>query len=684
MEGDGDESNPKCNPFGTRYLDDEARVWDHNAWDNVQWSEEMEEEAKQVVERQKLVKVDDERAQQLLASPAQQWDSFYEQHVDNFFKDRNWLLKEFQELDMQYYKGETPVRVLEVGCGVGNTTFPLKEWDYEKKMFLYSCDYSAVAVKVVKEHEKYDPATMKAFTWDITEPPVEDAPKPESLDFIVCVYVLSAIHPSKIANTVKHLVSLLKPGGMLMLKDYGRYDLTQLRFKKDRYIEENLYCRGDGTLVYFFEQNELDEILCRAGLEKVMNIVDKRLIVNRAKQNKKSLMKMTCQAYMFQSVFKSILAAPTLKELRNDSSFKKNPYMLHVLLYEFLAGRGLEGASPKLKTPILQYAKEIKDQEKLLEGEGRGIKSMREKEKQKKTLVIPRYVRINTLRWTREEAIQGLIDESWKLKELEEGDDLLQCIDQLKEDEIIIDPHVENLLIFPVTKNFHAYSLVSEKYLLLQDKASCLPAFLLNPEPGSDIFDCCAAPGNKTSHAAAIMENKGKIYSMDRDKTRLGTMSTLLEDCGVSCAQVMNGDFLRVDVNDEKYAKVRYAIVDPPCSGSGMIKRMDEFCEEGVDSERLSKLKNLQSMILKHAMKFPNLERVVYSTCSTHEEENEQVVEETLNDSYVRENFRLCTDLLPNWTTRGLSTYEDGPHCLRADPKATRSNGFFVAVFERI
>ncbi|KAK6732416.1 hypothetical protein RB195_016663 [Necator americanus] len=676
---------PKCNPFGTRYLTDEDRVWEHNAWDNVNWSEEMEEHARKVVEIQKTQAIDYSKAKELVNEPAKQWDAFYSQHNNNFFKDRNWLLKEFPELDMNNYSGDSTVRVLEVGCGVGNTSLPLIQWDEHRRMFLYSCDYSDVAVQVLKQNDSYDSTRICGFVWDITQEAPVDAPAKDSLDYVVCIYVLSAIHPSKVRVAIDNLVALLKPGGMLLLKDYGRFDLTQLRFKKDRYIEENLYCRGDGTLVYFFTKDELDELLRAAGLVQQANFVDKRLIVNRAKQNKKSLLRLSCETLRFRSLFDEILKDPELHQIADDPEIKGDVNLAYVLLYEFLAGAGLGRASPRLRGVIYRHTKAIHDREKALAADGRGVAAIKESGQETESAsLIPRYARINTLKWTKEEAIETLSSEDWNVIQISPEDDFAKRVGSMTEDEVLIDPHVENLLIFPHSNEFHRYWLVEQRYLILQDKASCLPAFLLDPPPGSQVFDTCAAPGMKTSHVASIIGGTGKVWAMDRSEERVGIMNQILEECGVENASVFHGDFLKTDVTDKKFSKVKYAIVDPPCSGSGMVKRLDELTGGNADKSRLEKLKNLQAMILKHALKFPKLQRAVYSTCSIHEEENEQVVDEVLLDTYVRQHFRLSPFVLPNWTHRGLGTYEFGNDCLRADPAKTLTNGFFVAVFKRI
>lgn len=87
--------------FGTRYLNDESEVFKYNAWDNVEWNLEQEEEARNQIALQKESPVASQEAEFLLRNPAEQWDTFYRTHRGKFFMDRNWLLTEFPELNVE-------------------------------------------------------------------------------------------------------------------------------------------------------------------------------------------------------------------------------------------------------------------------------------------------------------------------------------------------------------------------------------------------------------------------------------------------------------------------------------------------------------------------------------------------------------------------------------------------------
>lgn len=209
----------------------------------------LTDDEKLQLERQNSRLVPEHKARQLELDARKHWDLFYKRNETRFFKDRRWTTREFNEL-LKFEETGCPtsrrIRLLEVGCGVGNLVFPLVEENLND-YFIYACDFSGRAVEFVRQNPLYNAEKMLAFQCDITTDEVFQHIEPDSLDIITMVFVLSAIHPARFANVLRSLHRLLAPGGVLLFRDYGLYDMAQLRFKAGHKIAENFYMRQDGT-----------------------------------------------------------------------------------------------------------------------------------------------------------------------------------------------------------------------------------------------------------------------------------------------------------------------------------------------------------------------------------------------------------------------------------------------------
>ena len=279
-----------------------------SARDFVEFTPEKEQEALAQISAQRETALSEQEQLQYHERPEAFWDAFYAKNQENFFKDRKWLQMEFPEIFDSKVKTEDLngcpcplIRIAEVGCGAGNTLFPIVQTNPEA--FVYGFDYSKTAIDVVKKHPDYDETKCKAFVYgmrfknvisnmwktnkffcaDISQPDklLDDIPA-ESIDIVICIFVLSALHPDTWSTAVENINKILRPGGRVLLRDYARYDLTQVRFKKRRMLQDNFYIRGDGTRVYFFTNEELEKMF--EGFEVEQNVTDRRLLVNRAKK----------------------------------------------------------------------------------------------------------------------------------------------------------------------------------------------------------------------------------------------------------------------------------------------------------------------------------------------------------------------------------------------------------------
>ncbi|XP_021738937.1 probable 28S rRNA (cytosine-C(5))-methyltransferase [Chenopodium quinoa] len=388
----------------------------------------------------------------------------------------------------------------------------------------------------------------------------------------------------------------------------------------------------------------------------------KTLVFKPSVRNKKATFALICQTLKYLPIIKEVLDSSAVL----NSKWKRQEELIYITTYDLLFGKEISTWGDAEKFLFQRKAVLESTLAKILAK--KKVKRVEDLLSQDKTPDVPkpRYVRVNTLKLDVDSAIKEL-----RKKCTVQKDDL-----------------VPDLLILPHGVDLHDHPLVTSGSVFLQGKASSMVAVALGPQPGWQVLDACSAPGNKTAHLAALMKGKGKIVACELNADRVELLQKTINVAGAKNVEVHHGNFLNIDPEDPAYSKLRAILLDPSCSGSGTAaERLDHLLPSHMNNKagvsdviRLTNLSAFQKKALKHALSFPTVERIVYSTCSIHQLENEDVIKSVLPTA-LKNGFELATPF-PQWSRRGLPVFEGSEHVLRMDPVEDKE-GFFIALFVR-
>lgn len=266
----------------------------------------------------------------------------------------------------------------------------------------------------------------------------------------------------------------------------------------------------------------------------------------------------------------------------------------------------------------------------------------------------PLWIRTNTLKITRSELKARLAEQGIESVESE---------------------HTAEGLMLKNTISLHSLDLFQEGYFTVQDESSMLVALAASPKEGQRVLDVCSAPGGKTTHLAQLMHNTGEIVACDIHDHRLDLIDANCKRLGVENVQTKRQDglYLAEDL-DESFDVV---LVDAPCSGLGVLGRRPDarWAKRASD---IGELAAIQAGILAQAAQVVSEQgTLVYSTCTTTKEENEDIVSNFLA---AHQNFQLADDLSACWS--GFEKVEQG--YAQFLPFEDQMDGFFIAKFRKV
>lgn len=254
-------------------------------WQEDEWSEQETLEAEHILrEAEERCAIVGPSSAIIRCPLVKDWDSFYQHNTTNFFNDRHWLTREFPD---EFCSPETCV---EIGCGVGNNMFPLLETGWT----VWGLDFSSVAIKLLKQDERFQSSKnlgkAHAQVLDISQQITDPLPWLGTAHVATLLFCLSALDPNQMSVAARNAAAMLRPGGILLFRDYGRYDEAQLKLgtSRSKKLGEHWYRKHDGTRVYYFSVEDLERLFVDGGgLEAIECKYIRRAYHNRATRERR-------------------------------------------------------------------------------------------------------------------------------------------------------------------------------------------------------------------------------------------------------------------------------------------------------------------------------------------------------------------------------------------------------------
>ena len=216
-----------------------------------------------------------------------------------------------------------------------------------------------------------------------------------------------------------------------------------------------------------------------------------------------------------------------------------------------------------------------------------------------------------------------------------------------------------------------------EGWWSVQDASAQLVTYLLDPQPNEIVIDACAAPGGKTTHISDRMNNTGKVYALDRLANRLKKVEQNTARLGITNVQTLEIDCREFDAAKVLEEKCDRVLLDVPCSGLGTLHRHADARWRQTPEEPY-KLAKTQIEILDHATEWVKPEGViVYSTCTLHPAENEEVITQFLEN---HPDWRI----VPPDVNNPAAHFVSDRGWIKVLPHEHDMDGFFMVKLQRV